>query len=116
MSRRPFFLTLLLVFFAGATAHAVSVNFQNNPLRHGAVMTVTANGVGEGIRVEYRIFDLNRRLVRYGVRTTRPHQFTWDGRSKSGKKVNSGVYILHVKVDAGSGAGKGTYRIAFIQK
>jgi len=100
---------------------AIRIQFTNNPLKAsdapGNMQINISNNAVVMRRVEIKIFDLNRRLVI--LHTLVPNSPTaswiWDGKNKSGRYVNSGIYILHIKVETANGFEEEKYRIGFIK-
>jgi hypothetical protein len=76
--------------------------FQNypNPFR-GVSGTTIHYSVARAGRVEVRVFDVAGRLVNTIVDQARPGDnfITWDGKTKDGRSVASGVYFYQIKTD-----------------
>lgn len=74
-----------------------------NPFRTGETnsVTITVPTALQSRGTSIRIYTMDGRLVRDLKTNT-----TWDGKNDSGKQVASGVYLVHVKTDAGTQTGK----------
>lgn len=107
MRVKTFFVCLMVVLMP-MYGMSLSIATTFNPFiinTHGTV-TFSADhqwDPGHQVRYECHIFDLNGRLV---ISFSTPAQAgkpvpvaTWDGRNKSGMRVYSGVYIVHVTAE-----------------
>jgi len=82
------------------------MNFPN-PFTEGTTFSIEHNQPGQSLQLELAIFDVMGRQVRQirtniGSSGTRNIQVQWDGTGSNGAKLPKGIYIYHLKLNAGN--------------
>jgi flagellar hook assembly protein FlgD len=82
------------------------MNFPN-PFTEGTTFSIEHNQPGRSLQLELAIFDVMGRPVRQirtniGSSGTRNIQVQWDGTGSNGAKLPKGIYIYHLKLNAGN--------------
>jgi len=84
---------------------------QNAPNPFNPVTTISYSVAQDGARVRLAVYDVSGRLVAVladGPATAGEHAASWDGRSRDGEEVSSGVYFCRLAVDGWTASRKMT--------
>lgn len=99
-------IVLLAVLLPVCTVFSLRIQLNPNPYKisSGTLSIGVDNPWGGNVRYECRIFDMSGRLVlsMSSPNVSDPTYWfpAWDGQNKSGMRVYSGVYIVHVTAES----------------
>lgn len=80
-----------------------------------ARFALVVGNIEVGREVVLKIYDLTGRPIRQLAQTgsARTYQFTWDGRDRSGRVVEPGLYLYEVGIEESGKARRGTFVVAY---